>query len=911
GGSATGDGVSLAQHGIPLAVPAGNRNVWLAIGPDGRQVVAYVDGDTILVRRWNGATWDLILGPGLASGNVPQLAIDANGRTYLAWRQFSGATSTWEVFLLALDPAGTTWQPLGTSGSGGGITGAEGAAGVPAFSLALAADGTPYIAYQTTVLANTDFTTHASGLSQGTQQVYVRRWTGTAWAFVGSGREGGGASNALTFHFTNADGSGNFAVHGAEYPILAIGADGNPLVVFIYTNAFTSGNPPEFNGENDDLYAVRWTGTAWAPLGPALPTVAAGAGLGAPGGITNTPGWIREVSHDRLVRHSLAIDHDGAPILAWGETTQSDGFRRIYVFRWDGTTWQGMGSASGEIDMIAYSYDTSLAIGRDGPILTWPRGGGVQSWVNVLAWSPSEGRWHELGAGSASGQGVSAPNDAGFNPRIAINAAGVPSVAWIDATPPVPQAYLRAYLEQSLPDLTVSSVSAPATVPAGQSFTVSAVVHNAGTAAAPASTVTLYLGTGTTRSPGDVALGSVASPDLAIAARATVSTTVTMPAGTASGPYHVVAVVDEANSVTELSDANNTGASGAVTVPSPPAPDLDVTALSTPASAAAGGSLSVQHTVANVGTAATGSFSVRFYLSTDDVLDAGDVLLGTRAFTGLAAGASSAGTTALTLPASTTAPATYHVIAMAALDQGTDADPSNNGAVSPAIDVTSRVLPNMPDLTAGDVVLPATAQAGRPLAIRHTVRNVGPVAAGAFTVRFYLSTDEAFDAGDALLGSRMLGGLAAGASSTAVSTFTLPAGTTVPDTYRVLVVADALGQVSEQDKTNNVGVSGPLPVTAYRPDLTITDVSVPATAAVGRPFTIRQTTRNVGPAPSSGFLVRYYLSTDDTLDAGDVALGTRGFGGLGAGAARTDTATLVLPGNVSAPAKYRIIAVAA
>ncbi|HET7340916.1 MAG TPA: hypothetical protein VFL90_05590, partial [Methylomirabilota bacterium] len=89
GGSATGDGVSLAQHGVPLAAPGGNRNVWLAVGPDGRQVAAYVDGDTILVRRWNGATWDLILGPGLASGNVPQLAIDANGRTYLAWRQFS------------------------------------------------------------------------------------------------------------------------------------------------------------------------------------------------------------------------------------------------------------------------------------------------------------------------------------------------------------------------------------------------------------------------------------------------------------------------------------------------------------------------------------------------------------------------------------------------------------------------------------------------------------------------------------------------------------------------------------------------------------------------------------------------------------------------------------------------------
>ena len=286
GGSASGDGVSASTAGVPT----GNRHVSVALGPDGRPVVAYVDGDVIRVKRWTGTAWEMI-GPSGFSGQIPQIVTDANGRMYLTWRQFAGATSSWEVFLLARDWTATTWEALGNSASGGGISGAEGTAGVPYYSLALGPDGIPYVAYQTTTLARTDFTTTATGLDIGTQQIFVRHWTGTSWAFLGSGREGGGASNALSFR-VDGNSTTTFASHGAETPTMAIGDDGRPVIAFIYTNWF-QGNPPEFNGENDDLYAVRWNGTAWEALGPALPTAPAGAGLGAPGGISNSPGWIR------------------------------------------------------------------------------------------------------------------------------------------------------------------------------------------------------------------------------------------------------------------------------------------------------------------------------------------------------------------------------------------------------------------------------------------------------------------------------------------------------------------------------------------------------------------------------------------------------------------------------------------
>ena len=903
GGSASGNGLSAATTGVPT----GNRQVSVAVGPDGRPVVAYADGDTIRVRRWTGAAWELI-GPSGASGGLPQLVTDANGRMYLAWRQFAGATSSWEIFLRARDWNGTTWDELGGSGSGGGITGHEGAAGVPVFSLALAPDGTPYLAYQSTTFAEADFTTVTGGLHAWTNQIFVRRWDGTAWAFLGSGREGGGASNAFSFK-VSGHGTTTFVSHNGEHPTLAIGADNRPVVAFIYSSFFEGGNPPEFNGENDDLYAVRWSGAAWEPLGPPTPATLDNVALGAPGGISNSPGWIREVSHDRLVRPSIMVDRDGVIILAWGETNFDDGFRYIYVYKFTGAGWTGYASPSGQIDKIAFAYDTALAQGVHGPIVVWPRGGGDQSWVAVMEYVPGEGRFMSLGDGSVS-PGISVPGDRAFNPRVAVTSAGIPTVAWIDLTPPVPQAFLRTYSESVGPDLNISSVTAPSSTQPGQSMTVTAIVRNGGNAAAPASSVSFYFGSGTEHAAGDTALGSRDVSALGVGAGASVDLTFSVPSAATPGTWRVHAVVDEAALIAELNEANNARASNAITLAPPPASDLDITAFSVPSTVPAGSTLAVQHTVGNVGTAASGAFTVRFYLSTDSVLDGADPLLGTRAGSGLAAGASTGSLTTNLSVASTTTPGTYRVIAMATLDSGTENDTSNNGAVSGVITVTAPGVPK-PDLTVAALTMPATGATGRPLTISSTVKNAGPAPAGASTVRFYLSADATLDAGDVLLGSRALGVLAAGASSTGPTTVTIPANTSAPSSYRIIAVADALGQVTETDETNNTLVSsGQVAISLFRPDLTLTTLTIPATGATGRPLAISNTVRNAGPAPTGPFAVRFYLSSEDTLDAGDVLLGSRVLGGLAAGTSSMALTTLTIPANTSAPASYRVIAVA-
>src|SRR5207237_1079146 len=87
---------------------------------------------------------------------------------------------------------------------------------------------------------------------------------------------------------------------------------------------------------------------------------------------------------------------------------------------------------------------------------------------------------------------------------------------------------------------------------------------------------------------------------------------------------------------------------------------------------------------------------------------------------------------------------------------------------------------------------------------------------------------------------------------------------------------------------NNVTTTtAPMSITSFRPDLTLTAVSATA-AAAGRPLSVTTTTRNAGTAPADrAFTVAFYLSADDTLDAGDVALGGRtSFTGTAAGPSR-------------------------
>ncbi len=299
------------------------------------------------------------------------------------------------------------------------------------------------------------------------------------------------------------------------------------------------------------------------------------------------------------------------------------------------------------------------------------------------------------------------------------------------------------------PDLVVSTLLAPSSAGPGSAAVVGNTIKNQGAGQAGASTAKFYLSTDSTLDPGDVLLGSRAVPDLAPGAISVESTSLTIPVGTALGTYFVIAKADADGAVAETNEDNNTSVSSGVALGT----DLVVSSVTAPATAIPGSTVSVQDVTLNQSSTSVGATTTRFYLSSDTILDGGDVLLGSRAVPALGPGANSSGTTSLTIPAA--AGGQFYIIAKANADGAVaETDTTNNTAYSQLIKIGA-------DLVVAIASVPATAGAGSVITITDTTRNLGGVAAAASTTRFYLSTDAVLDAADVAVGSRAIPSLAA------------------------------------------------------------------------------------------------------------------------------------------------------
>src|SRR5262249_40958676 len=153
-----------------------------------------------------------------------------------------------------------------------------------------------------------------------------------------------------------------------------------------------------------------------------------------------------------------------------------------------------------------------------------------------------------------------------------------------------------------------------------------------------------------------------------------------------------------------------------------------------------------------------------------------------------------------------------------------------NNAVAAPIDVTAADL-QVPALT-----VPATAGAGKGIAVTDTTANKGTGSAPGTTTRFYLSTNSVLDAADVALADRSVPALAAGAQSSAPTSLPVPAGTAT-GSYYVIAQADATSVVTESSETNNTRAAA----VKVGPDLQVTALTVPATAGAGKAITVTDT----------------------------------------------------------------------
>jgi hypothetical protein len=143
--------------------------------------------------------------------------------------------------------------------------------------------GSPSLVLNTQDRATVAFTEANSGFD-----VFVKRWTGSAWSLLGKSVNGGtGLANA---------------------PKVALDKKGNPTVAWLE------------NAGSIKVFVRRWDGKNWVALG----------------------GFLNVDPKSYAESCSLALDGAGNPVVIWSEeVTRTQ--RRVYVKRWDGNNWVGLG----------------------------------------------------------------------------------------------------------------------------------------------------------------------------------------------------------------------------------------------------------------------------------------------------------------------------------------------------------------------------------------------------------------------------------------------------------------------------------------------------------------------------------------------------------------------------------------
>ncbi|MFM7259247.1 MAG: CARDB domain-containing protein [bacterium] len=339
-----------------------------------------------------------------------------------------------------------------------------------------------------------------------------------------------------------------------------------------------------------------------------------------------------------------------------------------------------------------------------------------------------------------------------------------------------------------LPNLVVSVGSVPAQVGAGESFSVQLSVQNTGEADVTGNFFASL--TADEVSGGDTLLQEfVVVGPIAAGGSKSVTRNVAVPPLT-TPDFALKACVDVQDQVVEQTESDGCASSAVIALRRP---NLVVTNISAPASAQAGGTVTVLYTVQNTGTGpASGFWTENVYLSVDTVVG-GDRIIGSNPIlTPLAAGASASRSVTATLPSDLDGPYSLVVVADASVGVA-ESDENDNARVQGTLQVQPAARPN---LVVQSLSVSPTAVVGKPISVSFNVRNIGEAATTVGWVdSVYFSTNGLLDAADTTGGSAPNGAtLAPGASYAQTVVATAPS---TPGTYRIIAFADGGAAVLE------------------------------------------------------------------------------------------------------------------
>lgn len=362
------------------------------------------------------------------------------------------------------------------------------------------------------------------------------------------------------------------------------------------------------------------------------------------------------------------------------------------------------------------------------------------------------------------------------------------------------------------PDLRIVSVNVQANANAGQTIPVTWQVDNPGTIATFTGSWqdSIYLSDDNLFNPqNDLLLAKVLHQgDLAVNDVYNGQANVRLPFNSNGSKFIFVVVdTDDVNAVYEGANENNNSKSAPLTIAAAGGPDLQVTSITIPATAVASQSFTMSWTVTNTGPVATDNvqWTDYIYLSLDQGLDNGDILIRTRDHSGpLAAGLNYQATDTLPLPNGLTG--NYYVIVVTdKTDRQSETNEQNNIKLSSSS--MNVAFPQPVNLSVSNIVVPANGAPGATAPIQWTVTNSTAIAAtGSWDDSVFLSQDPIYDSSDILI-QRVThnGGIAPMGSYTGTTTVPLPAA--APGSYYVIVRTDARNVVRETNENDNTTAS--------------------------------------------------------------------------------------------------------
>ncbi len=226
----------------------------------------------------------------------------------------------------------------------------------------------------------------------------------------------------------------------------------------------------------------------------------------------------------------------------------------------------------------------------------------------------------------------------------------------------------------------------------------------------------------------------------------------------------------------------------------------------------------------------------------------------------------------------------------------------------------STSLSAQADLTIRGALEPNDRQAesGERVTVDYSLTNIGNVDADELDVGIYFSDDQLLSDNDRLLARDNIGNVEVGETESENEQFALPSGI-VDGVYYIILKADDLDIIAEQDKTNNtvaieinIGDAGNLNLADLSFSTARIDI-IGQTAESGERITVEYGITNSGNTDAENFDVGIYFSNDQTLSADDELLARDNLANIEAVETEDEEEEFALPSGLAGGIYYIIL----